>query len=165
MQVAGLVAKIIRSDSPAVVNIDVGGLGIGVFDRLIEQGYREVHPVNFGSKPVEVPPLDDFGRPVGGCANRRAEMYKNLRDALEGEVSLPDSQSLQGDLTSVGYRYDSGGKLLLESKEDMRRRGAVSPDEADAVVLTFAEPGGSPIPRSIATNFNRTIDYPNLGRI
>ena len=32
----------------------------------------------------------------------------------------------------------SNGKLKLESKEDMKRRGLASPDVADAFVLTFA---------------------------
>jgi hypothetical protein len=78
---------------------------------------------------------------------------------------LPDSNSLQGDLTSIGYKFTSDGKLLLESKEDMRRRGVPSPDEGDAVALCFSEPGGSPVPRSIALNFNRAINYPNMGYV
>jgi hypothetical protein len=49
MEVAGLVAKIIREDKPDKVNIDVGGLGVGVADRLDEQGYGNViNRVNFG---------------------------------------------------------------------------------------------------------------------
>src|SRR6266446_3194141 len=86
-------------------------------------------------KPVEPPPFDETGRPAGGPANRRAELYVNLRNALEGRFSLPDSTTLQGDLTSIGYRFTSEGKLLLEAKEDMRRRGRPSPDEGDAVAL------------------------------
>jgi hypothetical protein len=164
MEVAGLVARIIREDKPDKVNIDVGGLGVGVYDRLIEQGYGNVvYAVNFGGKPIEPPPLDETGKPGGGPANRRAELYVNLRNALEGEVSLPDSTSLQGDLTSIGYKFTSDGKLLLESKEDMRRRGVPSPDEGDAVALCFTEPDGSPVPRSIALNFNRRIEYPSYG--
>jgi hypothetical protein len=164
MEVAGLVAKIIREDKPTKVNIDVGGLGAGVYDRLIEQGYGStVNAVNFGSKPMEPPPLDEHGKPSGGPANRRAELYVNLKKALEGRLSLPDSTSLQGDLTSVGYKFTSDGKLLLESKEDMRRRGVPSPDEGDAVALCFTEPNGSPVPHSIATNFNRRIEYQNCG--
>ena len=54
MEVAGLVAKIIREDKPVRVNIDVGGLGVGVYDRLVEQGYGSViNAVNFGGKPIE----------------------------------------------------------------------------------------------------------------
>jgi hypothetical protein len=58
--------------------------------------------------------------------------------------ALPDSDSLQADLVSVGYKYTSDGKLLLESKQDMRKRGVPSPDEADAVALCFADASGFP---------------------
>jgi hypothetical protein len=54
--------------------------------------------------------------PAGGPANRRAELWLNLKKALEaGRFSLPDRDSLQSDLVSVGYRFRSDGKLLLES--------------------------------------------------
>jgi hypothetical protein len=66
-------------------------------------------------------------------------------------------------LTSVGYKYASDGKLLLEANEDMKKRGMPSPDEADAVALCFSEPNGSPIPRSFALNFNRSIEYRDNG--
>jgi hypothetical protein len=157
MQVAGLLRKIIREDKPARVNIDVGGLGVGVYDRLIEQGEsrRIVQAINFGGKPVEPPPVDERGAPAGGPANRRAEMWGNLKKALEeGRVSLPDSDSLQADITSCGYKYNSAGQLLIESKQDMRKRGVPSPDEADAVALCFADPlGGSNAP----AGFNRDL--------
>ena len=166
MEVTGLVAKIIRDDKPTKVNIDVGGLGVGVYDRLVEQGYGGVvYAVNFGGKPVEPPPLDETGKPAGGPANRRAELYVNLRNALQGQISLPDSTSLQGDLTSIGYKFTSDGKLLLESKEDMRRRGIPSPDQGDAVALCFTEPNGSPVPRNVAINFNRKMEYQNMGYV
>jgi hypothetical protein len=63
MQVAGWVAQIIREDKPTKVNIDVGGLGAGVYDRLAEQGYGGfgsgiINRANFGGKPVEPPPLE-----------------------------------------------------------------------------------------------------------
>jgi hypothetical protein len=95
MEVAGLVAKIIREDKPAKVNIDVGGLGVGVYVRLIEQGYGDtVNAVNFGGKPVEPPPFDETGKPAGGPANRRAEMWSNLKAALQGRFKIPDTDSL-----------------------------------------------------------------------
>jgi hypothetical protein len=156
MEVAGWVNKIIREDNPDKVNIDVGELGVGVYDRLVEMGHRRsvVNPVNFGGKPVEPPPLDETGRPGGGPANRRSEMWGNLKKALEaGRFSLPDSDSLQADLVSVGYKYTSDGKLLLESKQDMRKRGVPSPDEADAVALCFADASGFPRGR----NFTRDL--------
>lgn len=165
MEIAGWIAKIIRDEKPAKVCLDTGGLGVGIYDRLVEQGHGEVvSAINFGSKPIEPPPLDDTGKPSGGPLNRRAEMWQNMKNALqEGRFSIPDEDALHADLTSCGYKYDSSGRLLLESKIDMRKRGMPSPDSADAMALTFSEPEGSPIPRSIATNFHRVIVYPRMG--
>ena len=160
MEVAGWVASIIRDRKPVKVNIDVGGLGIGVYDRLIEQGYDRnvLNAVNFGGKPIETPPLDETGKPGGGPANRRAELWNNMKKVLQGRLSIPDTDSLHGDLTCVGYKFTSEGRLLLESKDDIRKRGLPSPDEGDAMALCFSEPEGSPIPRNAF--FNRKIDYP-----
>jgi hypothetical protein len=159
MEVTGWLAKIIREEKPARVNIDVGGLGVGIYDRLIEQGHSRsvVQAVNFGGKPKELPPFDERGSPGGGPANRRAEMWSNLKTALESDVgiSLPDSDSLQADLVGPGYKFNSSGQLILESKEDMRKRGVPSPDEGDAVALCFSEPDGAPFVRT--TNFNRDL--------
>src|SRR5262245_36731895 len=159
METVGWLQQIIREDNPVRINLDVGGLGIGIHDRLIEQGHprRLINAVNFGGKPVEPGPLDETGKPIAGCANRRSEMWSNLKSALLGRLKLPDSDRLQADLVSVGYKFQSDGKLLLESKQDMRRRGMPSPDEGDAVALCFAEPMGSPLP---GKGFNRKISYP-----
>lgn len=145
MEVAGWCQQIIREDKPAKMNIDVGGLGAGVYDRLYEtqSNRRIINAVNFGGKPIEPAPLGEDGKPQGGPSNRRAEMWGNLKKALEaGRFCLPDSDSLQADLVSCGYRFTSEGKLLLEAKQDMRKRGVPSPDEADAVALCFSEPDG-----------------------
>jgi hypothetical protein len=164
MEVAGWIGELIREEKPARVNIDVGGLGAGVVDRLLEQNYGElIGSINFGSSPIVPPPLDEQGKPSGGPKNRRAEMYSNLKKLLEGRFSLPDSNALQSDLCAAGYSYDSSSKLVLESKIDIKKRLGFSPDEGDAVALTCAEPNGAPIPRSMATNFWRKIEYPPLG--
>src|SRR5262249_4186757 len=160
MEVAGWVGQIIREDDPVKVNIDVGGLGVGVVDRLHELGHPTwvVEAINFGGKPTTPPPQDELGNPGGGPANRRAELWMNLRTALEGgRFKLPDSDSLQSDLCSTGYKYTSDGKLLIESKQDMRRRGVPSPDEGDAVVLA-ADGYDCPPPRS--ANIHRKIVFP-----
>jgi hypothetical protein len=83
-----------------------------------------------------------------------------MKTALQGRFSIPDDDALHSDLTSCGYKYDSSGRLLLESKIDMKKRGMPSPDSADAMALCFSEPEGSPIPRS--SGFNRKIEYPDM---
>src|SRR5262249_10515257 len=84
--------QFIREDEPDKVNIDVGGLGIGVYDRLLEMGHRRsvVNPVNFGGKPIEPSPVDEPGKPGGGPANRRAEMWSNIKRAREGSLGTLD---------------------------------------------------------------------------
>jgi hypothetical protein len=158
MQVCGLVAKIIREEKPEQVFLDSTGMGIGIADRLHEQGYNEVVGVNFAGKPIEIGTLDEAGRPAGGPLNRRAELYLGLRNALAGQLKIPDSDSLAADLTATGYSHDSSGRVQLEKKDDVKKRLGASPDEADAVALTFAIPIGAPPTR--ASNFNREIIYP-----
>lgn len=145
MQSAGWAKQVIDKDKPAKFFVDVGGVGAGVYDRLKEWGepYSTiVVPVNFGSGPLEPPPRDEHGKPSGGPLNRRAEMWMNSKEWLADPagVQIPDSDSLQADACGPGYKYDSNTRLVLEKKEDMRRRDALSPDEWDAVALTFAEP-------------------------
>lgn len=144
MEAAGWAKQVLDADKPARMFIDVGGLGVGIYDRLVEMGYGEtVKPVNFGSAPLEPPKVDENGKEIGGGpANRRAEMWMASKDWLEqeGGAQIPDEDVLQGEACGPGYKYDSESRVLLEKKEDMRRRGVPSPDGWDAVALTFAEP-------------------------
>lgn len=138
METVGRVKQAIDRDKPARVFVDVGGLGAGVYDRLKEMGYGNVvRPVNFGAAPLE--PGTSQG---GGPRNRRAEMWIALKEWLDDPagVSIPDEDMLQADICGPGYKYDSSSRVLLESKEDMRKREVQSPDAADALALTFAAP-------------------------
>jgi hypothetical protein len=69
-------------------------------------------------------------------------MWSRSRDWLAevGGADIPDLDSLQADACGPGYSYDVNQRLLLESKEHMRARGIRSPDDWDAIALTFAEP-------------------------
>jgi hypothetical protein len=98
--------------------------------------------------PVEPAPLDDNGKPYGGPANRRAEMWLGMKKWLEDPagVTIPDKDEIQADVCGPSYKYDSNTRLLLEKKEDMRRRGVPSPDIGDAIALTFARPVAPPRP-------------------
>ena len=91
-----------------------------------------VEGVNFGGKAI----YDDR------YFNKRAEMWGEANEWLRQElpVQIPNDDELLDDLCSVNKKYDSKGRLQLESKEEVKKRIGRSPDRADAFVLTFAEP-------------------------
>lgn len=141
--------QVIDEFKPRKMFIDVGGLGAGTVDILKSWGApydKIVSGVSFGSAPHEPNPKDRDGRPLAGYRNRRAEMWGKSRDWLDdvGGADIPDRDSLQADACGPGYKYDVNQRVQLESKEDMRERGVRSPDEWDAVALTFAEPVNEP---------------------
>lgn len=145
VQGANWCRQVIDTESPKKMFIDIGGLGAGTVDILHSWGApydKIVVGVNFGSAPYQPNPTDKDGRECGGYRNRRAEMWGLSKDWLDevGGVDVPDRDSVQADACGPGYKYDVNQRVQLESKEDMRRRGFRSPDEWDAVVLTFAEP-------------------------
>jgi len=128
METVGRVIEAIEQYQPALVNIDEGGLGAGVVDRLKEQRYK-IKGVNFGNKAKN-------GMMYG---NKRAEMWGDMREWLKS-ASIPPDRYLKSDLISPMMKPDSKGSIFLESKKDMRARGLASPDAADAIALTFAFP-------------------------
>jgi hypothetical protein len=67
-------------------------------------------------------------------------MWGELRTWLEGNVELPNNPELLDDLTVIKRKPNANGKLRLETKDEMRRRGVRSPDLGDALALTFAVP-------------------------
>ncbi|MFC4305785.1 DEAD/DEAH box helicase family protein [Cohnella boryungensis] len=134
------------------IKIDDSGVGGGVTDRLNEivleerlRGWR-VTPVINGSSPTK--------HATEHYENRGTETWADLRDLLQESLSkyiqgkpaaleLPNDDRLVTQLSQRKYRMTSKGKLALERKEDMKKRGLDSPDRADAVVLAFVEPARS----------------------
>lgn len=149
---ANWVKSVIDADKPAKVFIDVGGIGAGVYDLLRDWGYSDrdsgdrnvVRSIDFGGAPQQTEQLysQADGKPMAPPRNRRAEMWMRSRDWLEdvGSADIPDTDELQADACAPTYTYDTMQRLLIESKEHMRKRGVRSPDYWDAVALTFAEP-------------------------
>jgi len=132
MQTVGILVNLIAAENPDFVCVDVGGLGVGIIDRLRELGYGKiVKSINFGGKAL----MEDR------YANKRAEIWSLMADWLKDvPVSIPDSDSLHSDLCAPFYDADSLGRVTLERKERMKARGVQSPDEGDALALTFAFP-------------------------
>jgi hypothetical protein len=125
---AGKVAETIQKYNPDAVFIDGGGVGGGVIDILKSQGFRVIE-VNFGAT----------ARAEKKFRNKSAEMWSDARDWL-GTGSIDDDPKLRDDLCGREYGYDKDGRIELEKKDDMKKRGLASPDDADAFVLTFAQP-------------------------
>lgn len=115
--------------------VDSVGIGAGVYSRLNELGFTQVFSVRSGMKASSP---DDF-------VNKRAEMWHDVKRWLEdGPVRLPNMPALISDLAAPKYSYESSGsRLQIEKKKDMAKRGVRSPDIADALCLTFAEPVAS----------------------
>lgn len=125
--------KILDKDKPDKMFVDAGG-GADLVDRLHELGYQQtVKAIAFGGSPLDP---DKY-------KNKRAEMWGLMNAWLCDEnldVDIPDDDGLQADLCMPQYERDSMDRIVLESKDKMRKRGLPSPDLADACVLTFAEP-------------------------
>lgn len=128
METVGRIIEAIEEYQPALVNIDEGGLGAGVVDRLKEQRYK-IRGVNFANR-AKNPMM--YG-------NKRAEMWGDMKNWLK-DASIPNDRYLKSDLISPLMKPDSKGAIFLESKKDMKARGLASPDAADAIALTFAFP-------------------------
>lgn len=125
-------------EMPEQIAVDTIGVGAGVADMLrgwfpdrIDQETQRRHPV-----VVDV--NSSLRMDNGQDYNLRAFMARELRDWLK-TASIPNDQDLRTDLTALRYGY-RGGELLLESKDDAKKRGVKSPDRFDSLALTFAYP-------------------------
>lgn len=116
-----------REHSADEIRVDGVGVGGGVVDQLVEQGY-DVVDMQAGAAAVDG---EHF-------LNARAEWYWALRERFEaGDMDLdPDDDDLAGQLGSIRYKFTARGQIQIESKDDMRKRKLPSPDRADGLMLT-----------------------------
>ncbi len=123
---------------PSEIIVDVIGIGAGVVDRLHELKLAGVRGLNVGEMPAA---KERFSR-------KRDELWFEGREWLDKrDCKLPDDDALIAELTGPKYSFLSNGKLKVESKDDMKKRGLHSPDRADAFLLTLA--GGMDINESV----------------
>jgi hypothetical protein len=108
--------------------LDSAGIAGPIAERLRQQGHRNLQEVNFGADSPD-------------------PKYRYMRDFMWGEMkqwlltgAIEKSQDLEVDLTSPGTRPNARQLVWLESKQDMKKRGVDSPDDGDALALTFASP-------------------------
>jgi hypothetical protein len=135
MELAGIILTeydaVPYSMRPQSIYIDAIGLGAGLADRL-----RELDLPAVAVSVSETASLKDrFNR-------LRDELFWSAREWFEArDCKIPEDGTLTAELTGIRYKYLSSGKLKIESKDEMKRRGQRSPDTADAFVLTFAGQG------------------------
>lgn len=127
------------------VNIDDCGLGGGVTDRLEEVKQEEklnrmvIVPVNAAGKVPDTI-ADGKEKPSDIYENMTTLLWGTVKDLMMAEeISIPDDNELMAQLSVRKYRLTSRGKMILESKEEMKKRNIDSPDRADAVALSCYE--------------------------
>lgn len=132
MEFAGLIAQDAMQFGTRTIFVDGTGVGGGVVDRLTQLDF-DVIDVQFGRKAQDRRSYFNF----------RSELWGRMKEWLEGDVDIPRRPALEQDLTGPQYGLNTKLQVQLEHKTDMIRRGVASPDEADAIVVTFAEFAGT----------------------
>lgn len=146
MEVAGMLAEYWREHQPDALFVDKIGIGSGIVDRLKELNVPVIG-VNSAERAADPEKY----------ANRRAEMWYRMKEWIEDAPNrLPNDAALVADLSAPSYKYSSNGARLIESKDDMRKRKVRSPDGADAIAMTFAEPV---VPRALRDDPGASLTY------
>lgn len=120
-------------DRPSIIMVDVIGIGAGVVDRAMEIGL----PVR-GINVAESPAFD----PNGTYSRLRDELWGKGKQWFESRACSMVRSTDWLELSVPRFKYDSSGKLKIESKEEMKRRKVMSPDTGDAFLLTLAAEAG-----------------------
>ena len=146
IQGAAFVRSLIEpyGERPEQIAVDEIGVGAGVVDQLKAWYGNIVVGINSsirmdGEKSKEERDMMNIGKATEMIYfNTRAMMWGEMKEWLAG-ASIPVDHELKSELTAVRYGY-RGGSILLESKDDMKKRGVKSPNKADSLALTFADP-------------------------
>ena len=128
MQLTGAIVNEAKVDTPAEICVDSIGLGSGVADRLRELGYT-VRDVNVSESSAMNPT----------AAKLRDELWLSVKEWLNARAcKLPKLPELRQELVAPTYTFTSSGKVKVEGKQEMKRRGMRSPDLADSLCISFA---------------------------
>jgi hypothetical protein len=138
METAGRAAAYLRKYSgDTEVIVDTIGVGAGTYDRLKEDGFK-ARSFNASEGTDRTDRSGSFG-----FRNTRSAAWWNMREMLDPankeKVALPPDDELTGDLTAPKYKIISGGKIQIESKDDIKKRLGRSPDCGDSVIQAFWE--------------------------
>ncbi|WP_200296302.1 DEAD/DEAH box helicase family protein [Rhodospirillum rubrum] len=150
MAVAGRARRLAEIWRAGRIYVDEIGVGAGVVDRLREDG-APVVAVNVAASAPERAAGEERGRllrdhlwlMVRGWLRDEAPVFAGLLSGMSSclvpGVDADLAQDLAGELATPRYAFDGSGRVVVESKDAMKRRGLRSPDLADALALTFHE--------------------------
>jgi len=130
MTLAGYVAEKIHEWRAQTVFISSTPDSWGVTDRLRQLGFENIVEVTGGGPAAKE---DEY-------FNKRSEMWHEMKKWLLSGASIPDDSDLKADLIGPRYGFDKRSRVQLETKKDMKARDLSSPDTADALSYTFAQP-------------------------
>ena len=120
------------------IAVDTIGIGAGVADILRSDGWFPDRQQGMRTVKTVVDVNSALRMDDGQNYNLRAYMARQVKDWLE-TASIPADPELKADLTALKYEFRAG-LLLMESKDDMKKRLGRSPDRYDSLALTFAKP-------------------------
>jgi hypothetical protein len=124
------VCTVVVERKPDAVFVDSTGVGGPIADQL-----RRLLPgvpiidVNFAS-----------AAPDKHYSNMRSYIWWKMRDGIKSGLAIENSPDLEAELTSPEYTHNARDQLQLEKKDDIKKRLGISPDDADALALTFSMP-------------------------
>ena len=148
------------------VKVDSDGLGVGVYDRINEQKEDILNRIRqkrlaaekkagkteeeSNAEQITLEIIECHFGAAGGYleegdpvefANSTGLMWGRIRKLIKDKaLSIWNDDKLISQLSNRKYQVDSAGKIVLERKEDMKKRGVSSPDIADALALALYEP-------------------------
>lgn len=136
MHVAGMTIPYLKKKGVKAF-IDTIGEGAGVYSRLKELGYDLAYSCKFSESAADLHDVTE----VYTFANMRAYLYWALRDWLNPKngfmPAVPPNDLFMQECTEVHWKFQSSGSIIIESKDDIKKRLGRSPDYLDAVVNTF----------------------------
>lgn len=126
----------IEKYKPMVVNIDAGGLGVGLYDNLVGAGYGHVvNKVDFGGQALDPENNRDM----------TAQMFRYAREWFEDApcsmsmLNEKDAQAIQSQLSAREHDWVNNRILRMQSKKEFKKEYKFSPDDGDSFLLTFAK--------------------------
>lgn len=125
------------------IKVDDSGVGGGVTDRLKQVkrlfpgrfDFIDIFPVHFGQK-IRHKFYDDSTTYMMSVVKGLLQPYDEEGNRKPVELILPNDDELIAELSCRKYSMTNNGKLRVESKEVMKKRGLHSPDTADSVLLS-----------------------------